>query len=481
MRRINYTGGMLIATIAGYAGTASAQQNCDSEIQQLRGQLEQGQVRDELRSEIEQLLAQAETGENCQNSVAAAQRLMTASEQQSSSQQRSDPQQQAQQPQAQAQQQQAQAQQPQQSQSQSELSQPQQSQQAQSAQNDPSDAPSFEETDQNSDGQISREELARIPGIEFTAADANGDRMVSRMEYQQAAQEYERTAQRSSQSEASSALSAQRQQSRDDTTDIDVQQPAADVDVQTPAPQVNVEQQPTQVTVEQQPPDVRITQPEPNVTVSQQEPEVTVEQAEPEVQVSQSEPEVRVSQAEPEVDVVRPEADEGSVQAQAQADVQQTRGATISEEDALDLVGETIETRDGEEIGDVAEIVQSRTDDQYYAVADVGGFLGIGAEQKAIPFDQLEFDAQRNLVSLISREQLEQMQSYDEQQYMAVEAGGGQASGSSIPAFEEVDADADGQLSGSELALVEGVDFSEADQDQDGAVSRDEYEQLSSQ
>lgn len=44
------------------------------------------------------------------------------------------------------------------------------------------------------------------------------------------------------------------------------------------------------------------------------------------------------------------------------------------------------------------------------------------------------------------------------------------------PAFEEVDANADGWIDQEESAVVEGLDFTTCDADQDGALSAEEYE-----
>jgi Ca2+-binding EF-hand superfamily protein len=48
-----------------------------------------------------------------------------------------------------------------------------------------------------------------------------------------------------------------------------------------------------------------------------------------------------------------------------------------------------------------------------------------------------------------------------------------------LPAFEEVDQNADGMISEAEASAVEGLEFATADTNQDGALSREEYEQLS--
>jgi len=44
-----------------------------------------------------------------------------------------------------------------------------------------------------------------------------------------------------------------------------------------------------------------------------------------------------------------------------------------------------------------------------------------------------------------------------------------------LPSFEEVDANSDGQISMEEAAAIEGLDFATADADQDGALSQEEY------
>jgi hypothetical protein len=43
------------------------------------------------------------------------------------------------------------------------------------------------------------------------------------------------------------------------------------------------------------------------------------------------------------------------------------------------------------------------------------------------------------------------------------------------PAFEEVDANADGMIGQDEAAAVEGIDFATCDANQDGSQDRDDY------
>jgi predicted lipoprotein with Yx(FWY)xxD motif len=52
----------------------------------------------------------------------------------------------------------------------------------------------------------------------------------------------------------------------------------------------------------------------------------------------------------------------------------------------------------------------------------------------------------------------------------------GVAMAQNAPAFEEVDIDADGQITKEEAMVVEGLDFATCDEDQDGVLSKEEYE-----
>jgi len=47
-------------------------------------------------------------------------------------------------------------------------------------------APSFEDVDANTDGKISKEEAAKVPELDFAAADVNKDGVLSRSEYESA-------------------------------------------------------------------------------------------------------------------------------------------------------------------------------------------------------------------------------------------------------------------------------------------------------
>ena len=214
--------------------------------------------------------------------------------------------------------------------------------------------------------------------------------------------------------------------------EVQIEQMPATVEVDAGAPRVVVRQQPPKVTVEQQPPLVEITQPEAQVNVTQAEPKVTVNQANPQVDIEQAEPQVQVMQAgEPQVRMVGPETDadpqasnlqQGSTSASTEQPLQAERQdlvttGQISSEEAAQLEGKNVLSSQGEDVGEISEIVRSKADNELHAVVDVGGFLGIGARSVAIPVQQGQIGEDGNLQVPLSREQLERLPEYDDRQY----------------------------------------------------------------
>jgi hypothetical protein len=100
---------------------------------------------------------------------------------------------------------------------------------------------------------------------------------------------------------------------------------------------------------------------------------------------------------------------------------QSQASAGISAPDAQGIVGKTIMSTSGESIGEVQEIVRSSSG-EHFAVARIGGFLGVGEETRAIPLASLELDGQRNLVTRMSRDELERLAEFDPTEYSGTQA-----------------------------------------------------------
>jgi putative membrane protein len=101
-------------------------------------------------------------------------------------------------------------------------------------------------------------------------------------------------------------------------------------------------------------------------------------------------------------------------QQQATQGEQQATGATIQ---ASDVIGAEVVNESGEEVGEIKDLVID-ADKLEYAVVSVGGFLGVGDKDVAIPLDQLKLGVGESyLMSGETEAQLEQMPEYQESQY----------------------------------------------------------------
>src|SRR5690606_23227046 len=151
---------------------------------------------------------------------------------------------------------------------------------------------------------------------------------------------------------------------------------------------------------------------EPDVSVRQAEPEVSVQQGEPEVSVRQGEPSVSVGQqSEQQRQGVQQEERQAASQQQDRIEQQQSRQTTefTTDLDPQELVGNNVVTPDGDDLGEISGVARSRADDDMHALIDVGGFLGIGERTVALPLDRLERNQDGDIVTRMSREELEQL------------------------------------------------------------------------
>ncbi len=95
---------------------------------------------------------------------------------------------------------------------------------------------------------------------------------------------------------------------------------------------------------------------------------------------------------------------------------------------ADELIGKDVVNRNGNQVGDLENIVVDRQTNQPYAVVEVGGVLGIGAKNVVIPFDQLQVGEDKiTLMSQKSEDDLKTMPAYDKNRYSPLRQAEGSA------------------------------------------------------
>src|SRR5690606_32897767 len=83
---------------------------------------------------------------------------------------------------------------------------------------------------------------------------------------------------------------------------------------------------------------------------------------------------------------------------------------------ADELIGMNVVNQDGEDVGDISDVVISKDDQAVLAIISVGGFLGVGEKEVAVPFDQLQQgEDEAILLSSATEEELKQKPAYEEQ------------------------------------------------------------------
>ena len=81
-----------------------------------------------------------------------------------------------------------------------------------------------------------------------------------------------------------------------------------------------------------------------------------------------------------------------------------------------EVLGSSVINENGEEVAKIDDLVVR--DDAHYAVLSVGGFLGIGEKNVAIPLDELKLGEDESyLMSTETEEQLEELPEYEATQY----------------------------------------------------------------
>lgn len=212
----------------------------------------------------------------------------------------------------------------------------------------------------------------------------------------------------------------------------------------------------TEVVVDQAPAEAIVDPAAPNVTVVDPEPRVKVEVPEPQVTVNQPEPQVRVDQADPQVDIQRQgqadvtiverdtqqtrtqmdqQAQSGQTQERQQNQQAQSGQMQRDQEQAViiedeeqrarqqqamtggqnlqELVGQPVYGQNGEQVGEISEVLMSPQGNQVERVVlDRGGFLGMGEAHIAIDFQDLEVTNNGIRVNMTD-EQIAEMPEYE--------------------------------------------------------------------
>ncbi len=234
------------------------------------------------------------------------------------------------------------------------------------------------------------------------------------------------------------------------------------VTVMVPKPEVDVATGEPIIDVDQPEPIVRFIRPEPKITIQEAQPRVEFEQGEAQINVATGEDarvsvtqedakvnvqqggsaDVSVTSEEPEVNVVGGgEANIEIEQMQARVvmeDFNADEAGNMPEEDRArykesvevlpifnqnveDLVGRSVATESGEDVGEVDFIgIRGQT---LVAIVGVGGFLGMGENEIAVPLEKLIIRGNELIVPQFTQSQLENMPEFNESEVRILEPG----------------------------------------------------------
>lgn len=100
-----------------------------------------------------------------------------------------------------------------------------------------------------------------------------------------------------------------------------------------------------------------------------------------------------------------------------------TQSQTTSPKPEKDVVGMPVLNTSGEQIGSIEEIVLKKADNEKYAVVSVGGFLGMGSKDVAVPYEDLSVGSSNViLVTQGNEEDIERLPEYDPKAFQPAEA-----------------------------------------------------------
>jgi sporulation protein YlmC with PRC-barrel domain len=92
---------------------------------------------------------------------------------------------------------------------------------------------------------------------------------------------------------------------------------------------------------------------------------------------------------------------------------QATQGTSATALERTDVVGKTLYSQNGKEVGNIDDVVTDNQGQVVSALVGVGGFLGIGGKKVAVPADQLKTEGNRIVVSGLTPEEIREMPAYN--------------------------------------------------------------------
>lgn len=198
------------------------------------------------------------------------------------------------------------------------------------------------------------------------------------------------------------------------STDVGVQQPAPNVTVVDPEPQVKVETPKPQVSVDMPKPEVEVDQAKPDVNIQKQgQADVTIverdtqQTQQPSNQQQASTDDERT--VEPGTDTTALDIQEEEVERQAERTAQEPTGqqqtAQMGQGSNLqDLVGSAVYGQNGEQVGEISDVLMNQQGKAERVVIDRGGFLGIGEKTIAVDMQDLTVAQDRVQVNMTDQQ-----------------------------------------------------------------------------
>jgi len=95
----------------------------------------------------------------------------------------------------------------------------------------------------------------------------------------------------------------------------------------------------------------------------------------------------------------------------------------VSQMSSDKLIGKSVVTATGEEIGEIDEVGYSATHQERVAVIEAGGFLGVGEKRIAVPLSELEISEDGNVKTTMTRDSIEMQEEFDEAGFTADQSG----------------------------------------------------------